>query len=909
VRRAVIFPTLLLLGAAGPITGDLVAGPNSWAAGASDDVAAASRSDGNAIELSYDFDGVNGYAFIRRKADMTLARNFEIRFQMRGHGGRNDLQLKLTHDDNVWWKVWRNLRPSRDWKEVVVPAGDIGFAWGPASDHRLGSVDGIELVVARDRDGGAGTIAIKNLRIVPLSGEPTASTASEDRRNLALEALAKAFPRGTYPRSFTGEQSYWTLAGSDGHGIAALIDEDAAIEFEKGGYSIAPAVIDRGQTFDWATVELTHRLADDRLPVPTVQWSAPGFILETTLLADHAGRAAYAAYTLTNRSRSRRVFELRLRVRPWQVNPPSQFLSQKGGASPISAIEKSGSVVTIVQPQEDGDPPKRRRLNIAAHARLERVDQPASAGPDMAGADIVYHMTLAPGAARTIVLTMPAGANVPPFGVSMGETLNYWRRSLRHVAISVPPAKQPFADTVATALAHVLISRDGPMLKPGTRSYDRSWIRDGAMMSEALLRMGRPDVARAFADWYGTHQFASGKVPCCIDFRGADPVPENDSQGEYIFLVSELYRFTHDRAALQREWPHVLAADRYMDELRLSQRTGRNRSGQASLHLGLMPASISHEGYSAKPQYSLWDDFWALRGYRDAAGLGAILGSPETAGLAASRDQFATDLHSAILAARDYWKIAFIPGATSLGDFDPTSTTITLDPGNEQDRLDPAMLEATFGRYWTEFQERSSGERAWTDYTPYEVRTIGAFVRLGWRNRIDGLLAFFMAGRRPAGWNQWAEVVGRDQRQVRFIGDMPHAWVESDFIRSALDMFAWDRRDQGALVLGGGLTASWLVGRGSAIRGLATPYGSLDFAMRGDRNNLAATIAGTARPPGGFVISWPFDGDPPAVRINGRLTNWPKAGLHIRATGQPLWIETAQMPAPNLNTDLVDKDA
>ena len=31
-----------------------------------------------------------------------------------------------------------------------------------------------------------------------------------------------------------------------------------------------------------------------------------------------------------------------------------------------------------------------------------------------------------------------------------------------------------------------------------------------------------------------------------------------------------------------------------------------------------MPASISHEGYSAKPQYSLWDDFWALRGYRDA---------------------------------------------------------------------------------------------------------------------------------------------------------------------------------------------------------------------------------------------------------------------------------------------------
>ena len=135
-----------------------------------------------------------------------------------------------------------------------------------------------------------------------------------------------------------------------------------------------------------------------------------------------------------------------------------------------------------------------------------------------------------------------------------------------------------------------------------------------------------------------------------------------------------------------------------------------------------------------------------------------------------SRDQFAADLHAAILAARDHWKIAYIPGATSLGDFDATSTTIALDPGNEQARLDPKMLEATFERYWREFQTRAAGTRvvgakAWTDYTPYETRTIGSFVRLGWRDRIDPLLDFFMADRRPAAWNQWAEVVGREARK------------------------------------------------------------------------------------------------------------------------------------------------
>jgi len=429
------------------------------------------------------------------------------------------------------------------------------------------------------------------------------------------------------------------------------------------------------------------------------------------------------------------------------------------------------------------------------------------------------------------------------------------------------------------------------MLKPGTRSYDRAWIRDGAMMSEALLRMGRADVARAFADYYGEHLFASGKVPCCVDFRGADPVPENDSQGEYIFLVGELSRYTGDTQALERDWLKVLGAARYMDELRRSERTPANLQPATRMLYGLMPPSISHEGYSAKPQYSLWDDFWALRGYRDAADIAAALGKPEAAAIAASRDEFAADLHAAIQASAAYWKIDYIPGATSLGDFDATSTTIALDPGGEQARLDPALLEATFDRYWREFVARRDGTKDWDAYTPYELRTIGSFVRLGWRDRIDPLLDFFFADRRPVGWNQWAEVVGKNPREVRFIGDMPHAWVASDFVRGALDMFAYERRDTRTLVLGAGLSADWLAGTGSSIAGLATPYGTLDVAMHGDASGLTVAIGGTAKPPGGFVIDWPFVGKPPPARIDGRATRWTNRSLLVAATGRPIRIE------------------
>ena len=893
MRHFAILATLFALGAAPPLFSDAMDRAAVWPAEGSDGVKASSRSvGGTALEMAYDFGGVSGYAFVRRKADIALPRNYEIRFRMRGTGGRNDLQMKLTNGDNVWWKVWRNARPPAEWQEVVVPAGEIVFAWGPITDKTLRRAAGIEFVVARNRDGGAGTLVIDDLRIVPLPGVPTIPPPAENKRNDALAALAKASPRGAYPRAFIGEQPYWTLAGSDGGKVGALIDEDAAIEPAKGSYSITPVVVDGGKRFDWANVAAQQVLVDRQLPVPIVRWTTPSVALETKLLADHAGRGAYAAYTFTNRTRARRAVELRLGVRPWQVNPPAQFLSQQGGASPIARVDQSPGMLRIVQPQEEGDPPVVRTLRYEGRPSIEPVAMPAGIGSDMAGADLVYPINLAPGETRRIVIAMNDGAAVPPpFARAETETLAHWRDVLGRVTLTVPPAKQAFADTVASTFSQVLTSRDGPMLKPGTRSYTRAWVRDGAMMSEALLRMGRADVARDFANYYRGHLFANGKVPCCVDFRGADPVPENDSQGEYIFLVNQLHRFTGDRAALAQDWPSVLGATRYMDKLRRSERTAANRAPGKRMLYGLMPPSISHEGYSAKPQYSLWDDFWAMRGYDDAAEIAALLGRPEASEVRRSRDEFSTDLHAAILAARDHWKIAYIPGATSLGDFDATSTTVALDPGNQQARLDPAMLNATFERYWTDFRARAAGQKAYKDYTPYETRVIGSFVRLGWRDRIDGLIDFFMKDRRPAGWNQWAEVVGRDPREIRFIGDMPHAWVASDFVRGALDMFAWDRRDDRALVLGGGLSTDWLAGQGSAIRGLATPYGSLDFAMRGTPQRLSATISGSARPPGGFVLAWPFPGTPPAARVDGHPATWRAGALTIPATGRPIRID------------------
>ena len=59
---------------------------------------------------------------------------------------------------------------------------------------------------------------------------------------------------------------------------------------------------------------------------------------------------------------------------------------------------------------------------------------------------------------------------------------------------------------------HILINRDGPAFHPGPRRYSRSWIRDGAMMGAALLRMGCVAEMRDFIRWYARFQTEDGNL-------------------------------------------------------------------------------------------------------------------------------------------------------------------------------------------------------------------------------------------------------------------------------------------------------------------------------------------------------------------------------------------------------------
>jgi hypothetical protein len=862
-------------------------------------------------------------------ADRTLASTRTLELVVAaGPGGRGELCVSRVRaeerepDPAVWPEPLVRRGPGTidlDYRRTRELNG-IALRWsGPARPQAyqvLASDDGRRWKLLRRVARGSGGFEAlflpeteaRWIRIRFPEGQAAPQVELRDARrwpdlDAALSELARHAPRGNVPRAFLGEQNYWTLVGVDGGGErSGLLSEDGALEVGRGGYSVEPAVLLDGKRLaTWADVRIDHALRDGYLPMPEVRWRGAGFSLEVAAAADGPASAPQlmARYALTNTDHAPRTFGLLLAVRPWQVNPPQQFLNTPGGARRIDRLEWQAprlSVNGAPGPSFDEAPCRvgalpgeaglaLRPLMAAAPLRELRDEQ------GQASALLRWELTLQPGETRVVSWTAPLAARgaqgerraaVPEDAEASAagsidqrfdRVAAVWRARLDRMQLDLPASSQPVADTLRTALAHILMSRDGPALRPGTRSYGRSWIRDGAMMVAGLVRMGETEAARDFVDWYAGYVFRSGKVPCCVDARGADPVPENDSDGEYLYAVAEVWRHSGDAAFLARRWPVVERVVAHLEGLRASTRTEAFRAAHPANLWGLLPPSISHEGYSDKPAYSYWDDFWALRGYKDAADLARAMNRPgQAAEWTRWGDELQGDLARSVEATAARFGLDGVAGAADRGDLDPTSTTVALNPA--QARIPEQLLQRTFERYWQDAEQRRTGARSWTDLTPYELRNVGALVRLGQPGRAQELLRWFLRLRRPEAWDQWAEVVMADPRKPHFLGDMPHAWIASDYVRSVLDMLAYEREADDALVLGAGLSEEWLAG-GVGVRRLSTRHGSLSYRVSPIPGGHVLELAGGVAPPrGGVRLAWPLPGPLPRAIHEGKELRW-----------------------------------
>jgi len=97
---------------------------------------------------------------------------------------------------------------------------------------------------------------------------------------------------------------------------------------------------------------------------------------------------------------------------------------------------------------------------------------------------------------------------------------------------------------------------------------------------------------------------------------------------------------------------------------------------------------------------------------------------------------------------------------------------------------------------------------------------------------------------------------------------MPHTWVGTDYVRSVLDMLAWERESDEALVVGAGVRQGWVdEAPGVSVEALPTPWGKLDFTMKRAAAGVEVRLGGDVRVPrGGIVVA------PPGVTSRWRAT-------------------------------------
>jgi hypothetical protein len=170
------------------------------------------------------------------------------------------------------------------------------------------------------------------------------------------------------------------------------------------------------------------------------------------------------------------------------------------------------------------------------------------------------------------------------------------------------------------------------------------------------------------------------------------------------------------------------------------------------------------------------------------------------------------------------------------------------------------------------------------NYTPYEIRIIGALVRLGRREAALELLRFFLSDRRPPPWNQWPEIAWRDHKTPAHVGDLPHTWIAAEYVLAVRSLFAYELEARRSLVLAAGLAPEWLEGAGVEVKAMPTLYGALSYSLRRiDARTLRFDIAKIDAP---LILRPPLDSPPRSVLINGAAVA-PTAGDSVTVANTP----------------------
>ncbi len=709
--------------------------------------------------------------------------------------------------------------------------------------------------------------------------------------NEFIHAVAVDFSRGWFPRYWYREQSYWTPVGSPEGRRRALINEEGLVEVDEADFSLEPFLEIGGKFITWADAETQLEPLGDGLPLPAVTWTSGTTRLTVLPWVEGFGENLVLHVTYRVSSGADEDVRLIIAARPYQVNPPWQAFRNLGGRSPIHRISC----------EEDGMSIGGRRVSCSVPSNnhgaaafeeggvveyLSRGEMPPRVMIDdesgLASAAMSWQV---PNDSENFEITLtvpffqPVNA-IPETGRDAAQ--KRWEETLGTVKWDVPASARDAFTCFHTTAAHILINRDGPAIQPGPRRYTRSWVRDCVIMGAALAKAGLLHALRDFLLWYVQFQRDDGFIPCVVDRDGVDPLVEHDSHGQFLWGIREVFRADGDPAFLETMRTPVQRAAEFLIRLRGERMTEKYRETAHEECFGLLPESASHEGYLAHPVHSYWDDFWGIRGLEAAADIAESLAlTDESIRYRSAAVEFRDDVMRSLEKVIENRQLEYIPGSVEWADFDPTATSNAIAMLDFADALPSQPLQQMLETYLDGFRRKRSGAMPWNNYTAYEIRIIGAMVRLGRRDDAHELLEFFLSDRRPLEWNQWPEISWRDPRAPGHLGDVPHTWIAAEYLLALASMVASERDHTSSMVLAAGLSWDWIsLENGVSVSGLPTRFGILDFHISADeQERITIHVGGSLTlPPGGLTIEPPL--------LPGRLLQ-----AAVDSVGKPVRIE------------------
>jgi len=448
--------------------------------------------------------------------------------------------------------------------------------------------------------------------------------------------------------------------------------------------------------------------------------------------------------------------------------------------------------------------------------------------------------TLAPGEKLEVALVLDRFSRTLPETVSPDKSLEalsttgvWWEvNGPSHEAIQVPdPGMQRMVDSCVRNIFQARDIRNGlPSFHVGPTIYRGLFLADGAFMLELATILGRIDEARAGIDYLQSFELPEG------GFNVIDTYYKEN--GIAAFAIIRHARLTNDQAWLRSKWGTIQGCVRRIQTLRQS-----TMADPSAPNAGLLPAGAFCDGgvfNNGRPFADYSNSAWCLSGLKWAAEAADWMGETEdAASWHAEYDDFRETFRRA--AEKDLRDDPrgnrYLPIVQGNGDNHTPARgqwafCHSVYPGGIYEQSDPialgnlAMLRASMvegvvldtgwmhGGLWPYFSSFLAHALQWQGFGAEVPQILYDFANHSCPTLV---------------WREEQKPQGQGYEEV---GDMPHNWASTEFLRMIVHMLQIDRGDE--LHLLEGLPAGWIApGMITRLNGIRTPFGAIDLEVEG----------------------------------------------------------------------------